>query len=76
MTNDLPDEVLEVLYRHQLGDLEPRVSQRLDQIFAHNPPDAVERLTRAARHLSITRRTALTERRINHAIATRVGDHP
>lgn len=52
--------VIELLLRHELGDFEPRVRARLDEIFRTNPVDAVERLERAAAFLGITTTTRST----------------
>jgi hypothetical protein len=50
----LPAAVVELLLRHYAGDFEPRVRARLERIFADNPPDAVDRLQRAAQFLGLT----------------------
>lgn len=68
--SDLPEAVIELLYRHHLDAIEPRSAARLREIFRHNPPDAIERLTTAANYLKLNRLTPLTQRRIDHAIAT------
>jgi hypothetical protein len=51
---DLSPAVVELLLRHYAGDFDPRVRTRLERIFADNPPDAVERLQRAAQFLGLT----------------------
>jgi hypothetical protein len=50
----LPTAVVEVLLRHYVGEFDPRVRTRLERIFADNPPDALERLQRAADFLALT----------------------
>jgi hypothetical protein len=50
----LPAAVVELLLRHYAGDFTPRVRARLERVFTDNPPDAVERLQRAADYLGIT----------------------
>lgn len=50
----LPPAVIELLLRHYAGEFDPRVRTRLEEIFASNPPDAVERLQRAAHFLGLT----------------------
>lgn len=44
----------ELLARHALGMIEPRAAARLAEIFRDDPPDALERLERAADHLAVT----------------------
>jgi len=45
--------ITELLLRHELGDFPTRVRARLDEIFAEDPPDALERLQRAAEYLGL-----------------------
>lgn len=51
---DLPDAVVELLLRYELGEFSPRVRARLADIFQTDPPDAVERLQKAADYLGLT----------------------
>lgn len=53
-SNSVSKAVAELLIRHHLGHFEPRVRARLREIFASNPPDALQRLERAARYLGVT----------------------
>ena len=50
---DLSSATLELLYRYAHGHFSPTVRQRLAEIFATNPPDAIERLERAAAYLGV-----------------------
>jgi hypothetical protein len=54
------DAIAELLLRHELGDFPPRVRARLEEIFTTDPPDALERLQRAATYLGIEGTTAET----------------
>jgi len=51
---DLPDAVVELLLRYELGEFSPRVRARLASIFQEDPPDAIERLQKAADYLGLT----------------------
>lgn len=56
----MTDAIAELLLRHELGDFNPRVRARLEEIFETDPPDALERLQRAADFLGITGATRET----------------
>jgi hypothetical protein len=65
------DAVTEVLFRHELGDFTPKVRARLDEIFAADPPDAMERLEKAAEYLGVHGLTRATLERVDALIAER-----
>ena len=48
------NRIPELLARYHLGLLPANVGRRLAHIFRTNPPDALERLDRAADYLGIT----------------------
>jgi len=50
---DLSSAVLELLYRYHHGHFAPNVRRRLAAIFATNPPDALERLEKAAAYVGV-----------------------
>lgn len=54
------DAIAELLLRHELGDFDPRVRERLEEIFRTAPDDAMERLARAAAYLDLTGTTEAT----------------
>lgn len=47
------DAIAELLLRYELGDFEPRVRTRLEEIFRNAPDDAPARLARAAEYLNL-----------------------
>lgn len=49
----MTDAIAELMTRYALGHFEPRVRARLKDIFTNNPPDAIERLERAAAYLGV-----------------------
>lgn len=51
--SDLSSAALELIYRYEHGHFSPAVRQRLAAIFADDPPDAAERLERAAAYLGV-----------------------
>lgn len=50
---DLSSAVLELLYRYEHGHFAPNVRQRLAEIFRTDPPDALQRLEKAAEYLGV-----------------------
>lgn len=50
---DLSNAVLELLYRYEHGHFAPNVRQRLAEIFRTNPPDAAQRLEKAAAYVGV-----------------------
>lgn len=50
---DLSPAVLELMIRYELGHFEPRIRARLAEIFRDDPPDALERLERAAEYIGV-----------------------
>lgn len=50
---EMEPAIIELMARWQLGHFEPRIRTRLGEIFEHNPPDATERLARAAQYVGI-----------------------
>ena len=51
---ELTPTVIEVLARYHLGLVPPAAGRRLARIFERNPPDALDRLERAAAYLHVT----------------------
>lgn len=64
----LSDAVIQTMIRYELGDFDPKVRERLALIFKLDPPDAIDRLERAAAYLGIRGLTQQTLGRLNHAI--------
>lgn len=56
----MTDAIAELMLRHELGDFPAPVRRRLTEIFTTDPPDAIERLHRACKHLGITSLTPAT----------------
>lgn len=50
---DLSPAVLELMIRYELGHFEPRIRARLAEIFRDDPPDAVQRLEKAAEYIGV-----------------------
>src|SRR5690625_7110056 len=50
---DLSPAVLELMIRYELGHFEPRIRARLAEIFRDDPPDAVQRLEKAAENIGV-----------------------
>src|SRR5690625_7678870 len=50
---DLSPAVLELMIRYELRHVEPRIRARLAEIFRDDPPDALERLERAAEYIGV-----------------------
>ena len=50
---DLSSAVLELLYRYEHGHFAPNVRERLAEIFRTDPPDALQRLEKAAEYLGV-----------------------
>ncbi len=46
--------VCQLLVMYEAGEFAPNVRRRLAEIFRHNPPDAWDRLERAAEYLNVT----------------------
>ena len=63
----MKDAVVELLLRHELGDFDPRVRARLEEIFREDPPDALERLEKAAAYLKLRAVTRSTLERVDLA---------
>jgi len=49
----LSSAVLELLYRYEHGHFAPNVRERLAEIFRTNPPDALQRLEKAAEYVGV-----------------------
>jgi len=49
----LSSAVLELLYRYEHGHFAPHVRERLAGIFRTDPPDALQRLEKAAEYLGV-----------------------
>ena len=67
----MKDAVTELLFRYELGDFDSRVRERLDEIFTVDPPDAMERLERAAAYLGLEVLTPRTLERVDALVAER-----
>lgn len=50
---DLSSAVLELLHRYEHGHFAPNVRERLAEIFRTDPPDALQRLEKAAEYLGV-----------------------
>lgn len=50
---DLSNAALELLYRYEHGHFAPHVRQRLAEIFRTSPPDALQRLEKAAAYVGV-----------------------
>lgn len=67
----MKDAVTELLFRYELGDFDGRVRARLEEIFAADPPDAMERLERAAAYLGLEVLTPRTLERVDDLLSQR-----
>ena len=67
----MKDTATELLLRHELGDFPPRVRERLDEIFRTNPPDAMQRLEKAAEYLNLRGVTRSTLERADALVRSR-----
>lgn len=65
------DAVVEVMLRYELGDFPPRVRARLEEIYRADPPDAVDRLEKAASYLEVGTLTRSTLERIDALLVER-----
>lgn len=65
------DAVTELLLRYELGDFDARVRARLAAIFEEGPPDAVDRLERAAAFLELGPITRSTLERVDALVSNR-----
>jgi hypothetical protein len=70
------DAVTELLLRYELGEFDDRVRARLAEIFRTDPPDALERLEKAAEYLGLRALTRSTLERADALARSRSRTSP